>query len=301
MTEHIEHFLYGSPAKLRKLRAALPEGLSVIPSLEGIILREPVSEGQDFDAAIARIEALAQKLGVEYDGHGQSMDGADGRGEAAASGSKGIDLLIEPFAQRTGIQAGHGFALPLPDGRFGHGVFLGQDKAYLLLDISALVTDAPATPNNLRKAPMRYRQPILVWHTAFDALPLAPVTPIAPLPRGAEFRMNLDTAPQHDTSEVFHLGMRFGITETDSPAGWDALLVAMAAAGERLPWVTTYTSWEASIGKTGKMKQRQLLDTQCYHEGQLAPMPWQPAKIDMVLAALMGGNDIIAVCDFVRA
>jgi len=292
MTGHVEHFIYGSAARLKQFRAALPEGISVIPSFEGITLREALPEKYDLNAAIARIEALAAQYGVNYDGHGQSLNGAK-----AESGQKGVDLLNESFAKRTGIQAGHGFALPLPDGRFGHGVFLGQDAAYLMLNISTLVTNAPAAPEQLRAAQMRYRQPILVWHTRFDVVPLAPKTALATLPCNVVFRN--DNGLQ-SPAQIKKLQKRFGIADIETSEGWVSLLVAMAAAGARLPAQTKYTTWHANVARTGKMQQMLSHDLHRYKADQVTPLPWNPSTIDVVQTALCGGVDMIAVRDFVR-
>jgi hypothetical protein len=77
----------------------------------------------------------------------------------------------------------------VPDGRFGHAVFPGGNRqGYIPPDISALITAQPANPDAMREAPRRYRQPILIWHTGFAALPLSSTVQIAPLPCEVVFR-----------------------------------------------------------------------------------------------------------------
>jgi hypothetical protein len=167
-----------------------------------------------------------------------------------------------------------------------------------MLDISTLVTNAPASPEDLRASPMRYRQPILVWHTRFDALPLNPSMPLAALPCTHVFRSNFGGI--QTLAQIKKLQKRYGIAEVDTSEGWFSLLVAMAEAGERLPGVTKYSTWIASVGRTGKMKQTHVHDLHRYKADQIPPMTWSPSLIDEVHTVLGGGVDVIAVHDFVR-
>jgi len=53
---------------------------------------------------------------------------------------------------------------------------------------------------------------------------------------------------------VTRLERRFAVTGMDTPAGWNALLSAMAKAGGRLPGLKGYSVWTARVGRTGALK-----------------------------------------------
>jgi hypothetical protein len=291
MEQRIEHFVYGTAPRLRRFRASLPAGTTVEAVTGGLVVREPCHAGESSDAAIARIAALALAQGLDYDGHGQAVTDDIG----PLDGGRVRDIQHSSFTDRTGIKAGHGFALHLPDGRLGHAVHLGSDRhGYLLLDIRALVTDEPATAAALREAPSRYRQPILVWHTGFATLPIASSAPLAHLPCEVAFRVGIGW-PGPD--EVALLARRFSLRATDTPEWGDALLAAMAEAGERLPGIDGFSIWTARVGQTGKL--RLIEDHAVVHitdEGHW-PMPWQPADIGEISGALAGGPDMVAIRD----
>jgi hypothetical protein len=290
MSGRIEHFIHGTPARLDRFRADLPDGMEVRQVADGLVLREDLGADPDIDAAIAVMEARAQAHGVEYDGHGQWLDD-----ELPEGTSGGLDIQARTFTSRTGTEAGHGFAFPLPDGRFGHAIHLGSDRrGYLLLDVSALVRDRPASSDAVRDAPRRYRQPILLWHTPFAAMALTPERPLAPLPCAVPFRMGTGwPAPR----TVTRLERRFAITGTDAPEGWNALLLALADAGERLPGRKGYSVWMARVGRTGLLRQVQDHAIRPFLPGVDWPMPWQPADMGEVAAILAGTPDMIAVRD----
>ena len=288
MSPFIEHFVSGSATRLRRLMAALPEGVTAFKVEGGLVLRESLAPGDDRDAAIARIAALAAAHGLVGDGHGQPMD------EEPAG--EGRDIQRRTFTARTGIAAGHGFALPLPDGRFGHAMFLGGDAAgYLLLDISTLVTDRPATAAEVAEAGRRYRQPILVWHTGFAVRPLSGTTAsLARMPCEVTFRVGIGWP---DPDEITRLGRRFGVAAPDSPEGWTRLVLAMAEAREALPGITGHSLWTARVGRTGKLKLVEDYAPVAFADRDRRPMPWQAAFVEQVTTALAGGPDIIAAMD----
>ncbi|MCA6298228.1 MAG: hypothetical protein IM624_03395 [Phenylobacterium sp.] len=289
MSETIEHFIYGAPARLKRFRTTLPAGVSVRSTQGGLILRETLDAGFDIDSAIARIEALAVLRGVEYDGWGRMVEAADPQG--------GIDLQSQTFTVRTGVRAGHGFALPLPDGRFGHAIHLGGDKqGYLLVEVSALVTDQPASPDDLQRAPRWYRQPILIWHTGFAALPLAADVKLAGLPLEIAFR---DSIGWPDPDAVAQLERRFKVARTDTPEGWRALLGAMDRSGERLPGIDGFCLVAARVGRTGALKLIWDHDPVEAADRAQRPMPWQPSHMDDVISALLGAPDFIKMTDTV--
>ena len=238
-------------------------------------------------AGAASIESLALASGLEYDGHGREVEAADT--------GQGLDIQSKTFTQRTGVLAGHGFALPLPDGRFGHAIYLGGDRSgHLLIDIRVRVTDRPSPPEEVREAARLYRQPILVWHTDFAALTLPAAVPLAQLPCSAVFRCG---AGWPDRLEVARLEKRFAVDRTDTPEGWNILLRAMAEAGERLPGTSAFHLMTARVGRTGALKLTQdhtLL--QSPGDGRW-PMPWQPTHISEVITHLAGGPDLIAARD----
>lgn len=291
MSGRIDHFIQGTPSRLERFSADLPAGIEVTPLPGGLVLRE-VLQGEDkLDAAIARMQARAEAHGVIHDGHGQCLDDAIGEGREAPA----RDLQSQSFTARTGIKAGHGFAFPLPDGRFGHAVHLGSDRqGYLLLDIIALVAVGPADAEALRDAPRRYRQPVLVWHTPFAAVPLAGTRPLAQIPCEVTFRSGIGWP---DPLAVARLERRYGITGTDSPASWNTLLLAMAQAGERLPGLAGYSIWTARVGRSGLLRLVEDHAMQPFTSSSNWPMPWPPIGMNDITAILTGAPDMIAVRD----
>ncbi len=293
MSKQIEHFIYGTPARLKRFRAALPAGVEAQVTQDGLILQEVLDAGLDagldIGPAITRIEALAAAAGVEYDGWGRSLDTPDPEG--------GLDLQSRTFTERSGVKAGHGFALPLPDGRFGHAIHLGGDtQGYLLVDVSTLVTDRPAHPDDLQTAPRRYRQPILIWDTDFTALPLAAQAQVVSLPIETAFRAGIGWP---DPDAVARLESRFAVENTDTPEGWRALLDAMARSGERLPGIEGFCLVSARVGRTGGLKLIWDHTPVQPADGADWPMPWQASKMDDVIAALLGEPDLIEMTDAV--
>ncbi len=287
MANRIEHFVYGTPARLRRFRAALSPEAEVRTVPGGLIVRETLPSRPMNASGSASIESLAIASGLEYDGYGQELPDADA--------GHGLDIPSRPFTQRTGIVAGHGFALPLPDGRFGHAIYLGGDRSgYLLVDISVLVTDRPARPEEVRDAQRLYRQPILVWHTEFKALALPATVPVAQLPCSVVFRCSTGWPEPHVWAQ---LERRFAEDGTDTPEGWNALLRAMAEAGERLPGMDRFYLMQARVGRTGVLKLAQDHTLQRSVEDERWPMPWQPAEIAEVINHLVGGPDMIAARD----
>ncbi|MFO0449343.1 MAG: hypothetical protein ACK52I_11910 [Pseudomonadota bacterium] len=287
MAEQLEHFVYGTVARLKRFRAALPAGIEVRPTAGGIILRETAGSRLDIAKAVARIETLAVAHGLEYDGHGRDTEETDA--------GAGLDIQTQAFGDRTGVRAGHGFALPLPNGRFGHAVYRGGSRqGFLLVDVSVLVTDRPARPDALREAPRRYRQPILVWHTRFAALPLPSTVQLAQLPCEVVFRSGVGWP---DPEAIAQLERRFAVSETDTPEGWEALLMAMARTGERLPGIDGYTLSTARVGRTGALKLIEDHTLLRFADDARWPMPWQPSGMDEVIASLVGGADMVATRD----
>lgn len=286
----IEHFIQGAKAQLKRFCAALPPGIEVRATPGGgLLLRETLGSGLDSAAAIARIEALAIANGVEYDGHGRGGEKID------ALAGAGLDIQFRAFGDRTGVRAGHGFALPLPDGRFGHAVFLGGNRqGHLLLDISALITDQPAKPGAVQEAPRRYRQPILVWHTCFAAVPLPSTAQVVQLPCEVVFRSGIGWP---DPEAILRLERRFAVWDTQTPQGWRALLVAMAAAGERLPGIEGHYLVTARVGRTGALNLIEDYTLLQPADDACRPMPWQPAHMDTVIACLVGESDTITTMD----
>lgn len=166
MSDQVEHFIYEAPAQLKRFRAGLPAMVEISTVPRGLILRETLPAGLDRATAVARIVALALEQRLENDGHGLCIEADDTGG--------GLDIQPLAFTERAGVMAGHGFVLPLPDGRCGHAIYLGGDRqGYLLLDVTSLISDRPASPAAVRDAPKLYRQPVLVWHTGFATLLVA--------------------------------------------------------------------------------------------------------------------------------
>ncbi len=264
----------------------LEERPDLDPALFGA---DPLDAGLDIDSVITRIDALAVAQGVEYDGWGRSLDSLDPKG--------GTDLQSRTFTVRKGVKAGHGFALPLPGGRFGHAIHLGGDKqGYLLVDVSTLVTDRPAHPSDLQSAPRRYRQPILIWHTDFTAMPLAAQAQVVSLPIETAFR---DGIGWPDADAVARLERRFAVEDTDTPEGWRALLGAIARSGQQLPEIEGFFLVTARVGRTGALQLTWDYTPALSADGAGWPMRWQPSKIDDVIATLAGEPDMIEMTDAV--
>ena len=291
MSSQIEHFVYGTRGALERFSADLPAGIGVATLTDGLMLSEVLGDEDGLDAAIARMQTHAEVHGVTYDGYGRCVDDAIWDGSEAAA----RDLQLQTFTARTDIKAGHGFAVALRDGRFGHAIHMGSDRrGYLLLQITALVTDRPASPDDVRDAPMLYRQPIIVWHTPFAVLPLSGTKPLAQLPCEVLFRCSMGwPAPQ----EVARLESQFALSGTDTPEGWNALLVAIVDAGERLPGLLGYSVWTARAARSGMLKLIEDYATHPFSQTDTWPMPSEPADMDEITAILAGARDMIAVRD----
>jgi hypothetical protein len=289
MSGQIEHFVYGTREQLERFSADLTNGIEVALVPDGLLPREVSGDKEDPDAAIERLEACA--LGVTDDGHGQFLNDAIGDDSETLE----RDLQLQTFTARTGIEAGHSFGFPLSDGRISHAVHVGSDRrGYLLLDITALVADGPADAEALREAPRRYRQPILVWHTPFAAVPLTGTSQFAQIPCEATFPSGIGWP---DPLAVARLERQYGITATDCPKGWNALLLAMAQSGERLPGLKLYSIWTALVGRSGLLKLIEDHATRPFSPGGNLPMPWQPTDMEEITAILAGAPDMIAFRD----
>lgn len=293
MSRIVEYFVSGSPARLKKLLLTLPDGMEVIAVGGGLVLRQPVGPAHDLDATIGRIETLALAQGLTYEGHGQSLED-----EAEDGNQRGpLDIQRRTFTDRTRIPAGHAFALPLEDGRFGHAVYLGSDRqGYLLLDISSLVTELPASAQFVREAGRRYRQPVLVWHTDFAAILLESAAPLAQLPCEVFFRCGCGWP---DPDQFVWLERRFGIEDSATSDRWIDLLLAMAEMGEPLPGIESHSLVMARVARSGALKLISDHAPMVLQDRARAPMPWQPATIAEVAKALGGGADLISAYDIV--
>ena len=291
MCDRIEYFLLGPPARLEDMRADLPAGIEIVQMPGGLVLQELLGQEDTRHAAIDRMEARASRHGVTYDGHGQSLGNA--AINIVEAGQR--DLQRQTFTSRTGVKAGHGFAFPLPDGRMGHAVHLGSDRrGYLLLDIVAAVAVAPVDADTLHSAPRRYRQPVLVWHTPFAIVPLKDTWQLVEIPREVSFRSGIGWL---DPPTIERLARRHGISETHNPDGWNALLLAMAEAGERLPDIEQYSTVTARVGHTGLIKLIEDHEPQPFSPGGNWPMPWQPVEMTELAAILSSALDMIAARD----
>lgn len=291
MADWIEHFVYGPATGLNSLHAALPEGIEVVAVTGGLCLREILDRDLTVQAAVARMMARAAEHGLDYDGHGQALEQETGDGD----GGQDLDIHARTFTQRTGIKAGHSFAFPVPGERYGHAIYLGSNRlGYVMLDISALVSHFPASADAVRDAPRRYRQPVLVWHTAFPVVAAGSAKPVAPLPCEVLLRCGVGWP---DPDEIAGVERRLGLPSSATPEGWTGLMAALAGRGERLPGVEGHCLWTARAGRSGALTLVEDHAVICYADGALVPMPWQPATMDEVGAALAGGVDAIALRD----
>jgi hypothetical protein len=56
-----------------------------------------------------------------------------------------------------------------------------------------------------------------------------------------------------DLEAIARLERRFAVWNTETPQGWRALLMAMAAAGEQLPGIEGHTLVTARVERTGAL------------------------------------------------
>ena len=288
--DQIEHFVYGSAQQLKEFRAKLPKGVTVRRTQGGLVLTERLMADEEPDAKVSRMTARAVTHGIEYDGWGQVIVEPDAEDR--------LDIQSQSFVSRTGIHPGLGFSLPLSTGQFGHAVFLGESReGFLLLDIIAGLSDRPLASAGLADAPRRYRQPIIVWHTGFVALPLeGDAVPAAKLPREVAFRMGIGWASPED---IARLEQQFKIADPDPESAWTQLLLHLARLRRRLPGIESYSVWTATCSRGGKLKIMADYTPIVFRERSHPPMPWQPSTIDEVMTALAGGPDLIAARDIV--
>jgi hypothetical protein len=288
----VEHFVYGSYERLARFTVlALEAGFAVESVPGGVVVTSVHDQGHNSDGQSLWIESLALEQGLSYDGHGTAVpvDSFDH--------GRPLDIQTYSFSQRTGVVAGSPSALPMPDGRFAHAVYLGESpQGFLLLDFSTLVSDRPARPEAIEKAPRQYRQPILVWHTGFSAVSLEPTAQLASFPIEVLFRAGVGW-PMPE--EIRILERRYGVTHTDSPEGWRALLLAMAEEQRRLPGIEGYSIFTARVDEEGALQVVEDYAVRGFEDGLAVPMPWEPCRLDEVFGALQGGPDLIAARDIV--
>ncbi len=156
--------------------------------------------------------------------------------------------------------------------------------------------DQPANPDAMREAPRRYRQPILVWQTGFAALPLPSTVQVAPLPCEVVCRWGVGWP---DPESITRRGRRFAVWNTETPQGWRALLMPMAAAGEQLPEIESHTLLTPRVGKTGTLNLIEDHTLLRPADDARRPMQWQPSEIDEVFAAPSDGTDMDTKWDLV--
>jgi hypothetical protein len=288
----MEHFVYGSYERLARFTLLALEAGFVVESVPGgVVVTRGQDQGHNSDGQSLWIESLAMELGLSYDGEGTAIPGHQS--------DQGLPLAIQTstFSERTGVVAGSSFALPMPDGRFAHAVYLGEyARGFLLLDVSTLVSAFPARSEAIDKAPRHYRQPILVWHTEFSAVPLEPKAKLASLPTKVLFRCGVGWPTP---AEIELLERAYGVTHTEAPEGWNDLLLAMAQAQVRLPGVEGYSIFTAQVDKEGVVRVSEDFAIRKYDDGFAVPMPWEPSRIEEVFGALQGGPDLIAARDIV--
>ncbi|CAB4576080.1 unannotated protein [freshwater metagenome] len=289
---NVEHFIYGPDAELARFTVLVAEaGFEVNSVAGGVVVTSSQNQGHSDDGVLMWFESLALELGLSYDGHGTAVP------EHQSDHWLPLAIQTSPFSERTGVTAGSSFALPLPDGRFAHALYLGEDsRGFLLLDVSTLVSAFPARSEAIDKAPRHYRQPILVWHTGFSAMPLETAGELASLPTEVLFRCAVGW-PMPEEIELLERG--YDVTHTDSPEGWNALLLAMAQAQVRLPGVEGYSIFSAQVDQEGVVQVIEDFAIQKYEDVPAVPMPWEPSRIEEVVSAVSGGPDLIAARDIV--
>ena len=288
----MEHFIYGSDVRLARFTfSVLEAGFDVESVPGGVIVTGGQDHGPNGDFASILIESLALEHGLSYDGHGTSVfrDGSD----------QGVPLDIQTssFTSRTGVVAGSPCALPMQDGRFAHALYLGEySRGFLMLEVSTIVSDFPARWEEIEREPRQYRQPILVWHTGFSAIPLEPTAQLAALPTKVLFRCGVGW-PMPE--EIESLERDYRVNQTDSPEGWNALLLAMAEVRDRLPGVEGYSIFTAHVGQEGVVQLVEDYAIQKFEVGIALPMPREPGRIEEVFSAVSGGPDLITARDIV--
>lgn len=293
MVDFIEHFVYGTASRLENFCANVEAaGFKVNSFPGGVIVYGSGLPDRTTDQGFSFIENLALEHGLTYDGSGRALLSDWFQEE------RGLDIQRSIFSDRTGIKTGEAFSLPMPSGRFAHAVYLGSNAdGYLLLDVSTLVTNSPARPEEIRDAPRLYRQPILVWHTSFIALRRQSEKPLLSWPHQVVFRTGVGwPLPE----EIEMLERRFGVTNTHTPTGWNSLLISMVVVGERLPGMESYNLVKADIDKLGLLEITFDFDFENplnFGNHATSPMPWDPTTIDEVLVALDGGPNMIAIRD----
>ncbi len=99
--------------------------------------------------------------------------------------------------------------------------------------------------------------------------------------------------------EIELLERGYDVTHTDSPEGWNALLLAMAQAQVRLPGVEGYSIFSAQVDQEGVVQVIEDFAIQKYEDVPAVPMPWEPSRIEEVVSAVSGGPDLIAARDIV--
>jgi len=297
----IEHFVYGPARQCSTFVASLPEGITARTIKGGLILRQALPRAADrIEVETMRVSRLATAHRLEYDGHGVAI------GATVPVPPHRVPLQTR-FTARTAIAPGRYFGFRLGEDRFGHARFLGEDgQGYLLIDFTLVTGDTLATADQVADAPRLYRQPLLdrqpllVWHSAFDALPLSGAAgsgaagDAGAFPLEVTFRVGCGW-PDPDT--IADVAQRLGMGPVQDDDDWQGLLARMDEQGIRMPGTDTFALMSARVTRTGALKLVHHPELHAKVAGSCLPMDGSAVWIDMIVPVLSGGVDRLAIRD----
>jgi hypothetical protein len=286
-TRTVENFFYGPEPLLKKLRTRIRRKTGeAVCELGGEALRVVLKLEVTLPALTRMDEtctALAQELGVEYDGFGVILDDDFEKSSGPA---------FAPFDRH--VPPGTAFAFPLSDGRYGHAIFIAEG----MFQFVRLVSERPAQLAEVLAAEPLYRQPI---PGQIDPLTVVQIGPVAPatlqnlLP--VRFRFTHGLLSPEELDEIARSVGLAACTEES----WHEMQRRLIASGRSIRASDTVTIAEASLGANGKLtwkKEETVAIAEAEKRYGILPMHLTGmGRVEYIEPALRGEIDVIDLED----
>lgn len=290
-TRTVENWFFGPEPLLKKLRSRIRRKTGeAVCELDGEALRV-VQKLEVSLPVLARMDetytALAEELGVEYDGFGVILDDDFEKSSAP---------VFAPFDRH--VPPGTAFAFPLSDGHFGHAIFIASDgEGSYLFQFVRLVSERPAELAEVLAAEPLYRQPIPGQIDPLTVVPIGPVDP-AYLQNLLPVRFRI-THGWPSPEELDEIARSVGL-EACTDENWHELQRRLIASGRRIRASDTVTILEAFIGSNGKLiwKEGTMIIAEAERKFGILPMLLAGVgRVGNIERALRGEIDVIDLED----
>lgn len=287
-----EHFFYGSNGALRKLRTKIkskyPKAQFELEEGSMTVTIEARVDAEDLDELYDDLSACVGEAAIEYDGYGVSLCDLGPRKKR-----------FEAFEKY--IKPGECFAFALPNGCFGHGIFIGGSALDgHIFDFSRLISKTPATPDAINHAQSLYRQPVLGLLDPKIVIALGAPQEKASYPVMINFRVPFGVPALPEEIDAF--GHKLGLAEASSDANFLEFCQRLQQAGMRLPNSDDsdkYVLETATINRDGKISwaphSGKLYDFTVHHDK--LPFLTVYASIENITEALVGSVDELDLLD----